>query len=148
MLSSSRCPLHILFCMVYIARAACLALQAMHAIHDMRGCPKLQPGRASVGQNRRALQKYTSRCHVMDICRVLLASMHAPCPGAVIAPSVSACTARGVLMRIAQAVYNWGSYRSSYRSLLGHVQAQYTMSWMMTLPAEMRSWPLHASFWA
>ena len=62
MLSSSRCPLHILFCMVYIARAACLACKPCTPSMTCGGCPKLQPGRASVGQNRRALQKYTSRC--------------------------------------------------------------------------------------
>ncbi len=29
------------------------------------------------------MQKYTSRCHVADICAVLLASMAAPAPGSV-----------------------------------------------------------------
>ena len=54
---------------------------------------QLQPARASASKNRRALQKYTSRCHIMDICRVLLASMHAPRPGDMkYSPVANACT--------------------------------------------------------
>ena len=36
---------------------------------------------ASASQKRRASQQYTARCHVQDICNVLLASMDQPCPG-------------------------------------------------------------------
>ena len=36
---------------------------------------------ASASQKRRASQQYTARCHVQDICNVLVASMNQPCPG-------------------------------------------------------------------
>ncbi|KAK9822581.1 hypothetical protein WJX74_006916 [Apatococcus lobatus] len=40
-------------------------------------------GPASSNQARRSLRRYTSRCHVHDVCRVLHASMLRPCPGEV-----------------------------------------------------------------
>lgn len=42
----------------------------------------LQNG-ASPSQQRRGLQKYTARCHVQDICKAVLASMHQPHPGSI-----------------------------------------------------------------
>ena len=33
--------------------------------------------------SKRAGKQFTSRCHVFDICQVLMASMHAPQPGAI-----------------------------------------------------------------
>lgn len=38
---------------------------------------------AGAAQARRGQQRYTNRCHVYDICQVLLASMQQPRPGAV-----------------------------------------------------------------
>ena len=38
---------------------------------------------ANERQQRRARQRYTARCHVHDICQVLLASLRRPRPGAV-----------------------------------------------------------------
>ncbi|KAK9914890.1 hypothetical protein WJX75_001963 [Coccomyxa subellipsoidea] len=43
----------------------------------------LQPDMASGNQRRRAMQRFTSRCHVYDICQALMASMERPRPGAV-----------------------------------------------------------------
>lgn len=40
-------------------------------------------GAVSASQQRRALQQYTARCHVHDICQVLIASMHQPSPGSI-----------------------------------------------------------------
>ena len=41
----------------------------------------LQPDVASENQRRRAMQRFTSRCHVYDICQALMASMERPRPG-------------------------------------------------------------------
>lgn len=46
----------------------------------MRGMLRSQ-ARPSESQQRRGQQRFTSRCHVHDICQVLLASMAAPLPG-------------------------------------------------------------------
>ncbi len=43
----------------------------------------LLQGVASASQQRRGLQQYTARCHVLDICKALTASMHQPCPGSI-----------------------------------------------------------------
>ena len=41
---------------------------------------------AGAAQARRGQQRYTNRCHVYDICQVLLASMQQPQPGAASIP--------------------------------------------------------------
>ena len=42
----------------------------------------LQAGTTN-SQERRSRRRFTARCHVHDICQVLLASMRAPQPGAI-----------------------------------------------------------------
>lgn len=70
-------------CLVRHANAAVLHpfTSLRRLFFDALMCIALQPGQASGSQRRRTMQRFTSRCHVYDICQTLMASMENPRPG-------------------------------------------------------------------
>ena len=57
-----------------------MLLPAVHHCSDLL-CGEQE--QESSSQKRRSLQQYTARCHVGDISKALLASMHQPNPGSI-----------------------------------------------------------------
>ena len=64
----------------------CLNAPARMLLPAVHHCSDLLCGeqeQESSSQKRRSLQQYTARCHVWDISKALLASMHQPNPGSI-----------------------------------------------------------------
>lgn len=59
---------------------ACVLLPVVHHCSNLH-CGEQE--QESSSQKRRSLQQYTARCHVGDISKALLASMHQPNPGSI-----------------------------------------------------------------
>lgn len=74
-----------------------------HKPADAHPAAALQKG-LSESQQRRGKQRFTSRCHVQDICSVLLASMAAPSAGSIYNVADDDPSPRGEVMAYAQQV--------------------------------------------